>query len=46
MDSGTISWDHTIVGLWKGKLAEQEEKQEEAESEQCYHRHSKTVQKT
>lgn len=40
MDSGAISWDHTTLCLWKGKLGEQEEKQEEAESEQC-HRHSK-----
>ena len=41
MDSGAISWDHITLHLWKGKLGEQEEKQEEAESEQCYRRHSK-----
>ena len=43
MDSGAISWDHITLHLWKGKLGEQEEKQEEAESEQCYRRHSKMV---
>ena len=38
MDYRTISWDHTILGLWKG---EQEEKQEEAESEQRYGHHQR-----